>query len=67
MHEFHVSCSHTEWGLFFEWRNSPCFGRSFAYQNQNDNNNIVLLVRPVGPEASPIKTKTIIIIILFFW
>ena len=29
VHEFHISCSHTEWYTsFFARRNGPCFGRS---------------------------------------
>ena len=34
LHEFPMSCSHTEWYLpLFARRNSPCFDRSFAYEN----------------------------------
>ena len=35
VHEFPMFYRHTEWYLpFFARRNSPCFGRSFAYQNR---------------------------------
>ena len=33
VHEFPISYSHTKWYLHFWEGKSPCFGRSFAYQN----------------------------------
>ena len=35
VHEFNISYCHTYWIVpsFFARRNSPCFGRCFAYQN----------------------------------